>query len=184
MYPATVADELRTRGHDVVSSHDAALRHFEGAFDEDVFTAALVERRVLVTENVSDFRRLEGDALARGGPTPGLVLTTNRHVAIPPRSDGSSLLSMPCSRDSPSSREPSSSRRHPPPERPEGGCVPDLVYKATDAGSSCRGPARTRGSPRLRCRPWRRDIDRRGWSWLLVPVRPRRVSRPAHPRSR
>lgn len=78
MYPATVAEQLRSRDHDVVSVHDPTFRHLEGAPDEDVFAAAAAEGRVLVTENVPDFRRLEAEALARGESTPGLVFTTNQ----------------------------------------------------------------------------------------------------------
>jgi len=48
MYSGTVAEQLRTRGHDVVSVHD------------------------------SDYRRLETAALAEGEPCPGLVSTTDR----------------------------------------------------------------------------------------------------------
>jgi hypothetical protein len=78
MYPATIAEQLRSRGHDVATLHDSDFRQLEGAADADVFAAAVDERRVLVTENVSDFRRLEGEALARGDSTPGFVFTTNR----------------------------------------------------------------------------------------------------------
>ncbi len=84
MYPATVAEQLRSRGHDVVSAHDPDFRHLEGAPDEDVFATAVAERRALVTENVPDFRRLEAEALARGESTPGLIFTTNRQF---PRGD-------------------------------------------------------------------------------------------------
>lgn len=78
MYPATIAEQLRDRGHDVVSIHDADYRKLEGAPDEEIFAIAAAEVRALVTENVPDFRRLEADALARGEPTPSLVFTTNR----------------------------------------------------------------------------------------------------------
>lgn len=50
MYPVTIAGQLRNRGHDVASIHDANFRKLEGAPDEDVFAAAVAERRVLVTE--------------------------------------------------------------------------------------------------------------------------------------
>jgi len=36
MYSATVAEQLRGRGHDVVSIHDAEFRSLEGAPDEEV----------------------------------------------------------------------------------------------------------------------------------------------------
>lgn len=78
MYPATVAEQLRARNHDVASIHDPDFRHLEGTPDEEVFTAAIAARRVLVTENVSDFRRLESEALIRGESIPGLIFTTNR----------------------------------------------------------------------------------------------------------
>lgn len=78
MYPATVAEQLRDRGHDVVSIHDPDYRRLEGAPDEEVFAIAVAEGRALVTENVPDYRRLEADALARGEHTPRLIFTTNR----------------------------------------------------------------------------------------------------------
>ena len=78
MYSATVAVELRRRGFDVVSVHDPDYRHLEGASDQHVFGAAVALERAIVTENVSDFRRLETGALARGEPHPGLVYATNR----------------------------------------------------------------------------------------------------------
>jgi len=78
MYPPVVAEQLRARGHDVVSVHDSEYRQLEGAPDEEVFAAALAYERALVTENVPDFRRLEADALARGESPPILVFTSNR----------------------------------------------------------------------------------------------------------
>jgi hypothetical protein len=78
MYPAVVAERLRSRGHDVVSVHDTEYRYLEGTSDEELFSVALEEGRALVTENVPDFRRLEAEALGRGEPHPVLVFTTNR----------------------------------------------------------------------------------------------------------
>ncbi len=78
MYAPVVAEQLRARGHDVVSFHDPKYRRLEGAPDEEVFAAALAEERALVTENVPDFRRLEADALARGESPVILVFTSNR----------------------------------------------------------------------------------------------------------
>lgn len=78
MYPATIAEQLRGRGHDVVSIHDPDYRRLEGAPDEEIFAIAAAEARALVIENVPDFRRLEADALASGRPTPVLVFTTKR----------------------------------------------------------------------------------------------------------
>jgi hypothetical protein len=78
MYSATIAEQLRRRGHDAVSVHDPHYRRLEGAPDEDVFATAADEERALVTENVPDYRRLEAEALARGGQHAGLIFTTNR----------------------------------------------------------------------------------------------------------
>jgi predicted nuclease of predicted toxin-antitoxin system len=78
MYPPVVAEQLRARGHDVVSVHDPDYSRLEGTPDEEIFAAALAEERALVTENVPDFRRLEADALARGESHATLVFTSNR----------------------------------------------------------------------------------------------------------
>ncbi|MCC6223296.1 MAG: DUF5615 family PIN-like protein [Thermoleophilia bacterium] len=78
MFSPVVAERLRALGRDAVSVHDADQLRLEGAPDEEVVAAALAEERALVTENAPDFRRLEADALARGGQVPTLVFTSNR----------------------------------------------------------------------------------------------------------
>lgn len=78
MYPATLAEQLRARGHDAVSVHDLDFRHLEGAPDAEVFAAAIRHDRAILNENVADFRWLETDALARDAPSPRLIFTTNR----------------------------------------------------------------------------------------------------------
>jgi len=88
MYAATIAEQLRKRGHDVVSVHDPDYRRLEGAPDEDVFATAVDEERALVTENVPDYRRLEAEALARGEQHAGLIFTTNRQF---PRGDPATI---------------------------------------------------------------------------------------------
>ena len=88
MFPAAVAQQLRTRGHDVVSIHDPVYRRLEGAPDAEVFATAVAEERVVVTENVPDFRRLEAAALARGAATTALIYTTNRQF---PRGDPATI---------------------------------------------------------------------------------------------
>ena len=84
MYSAVVAEQLRARGHDVVSIHDSDYRSLEGVPDAEVFATAAGAERVIVTENVSDYRRLETAALADGEPCPGLIYTTDRQF---PRGD-------------------------------------------------------------------------------------------------
>ena len=88
MYAPTVAEQLRARGHDVVSVHDSEYRSLEGEADEAVWTAAIAHDRVLVSENVRDFRRLEAEALARARPLAALIFTTNRQF---PRGDPATI---------------------------------------------------------------------------------------------
>ena len=78
MYPATLAEQLRKRGHDVVSVHDADYQYLQGVPDGEVFSAAIADDRALLTENVADFRRLETESLAHGAPCSRLIFTTNR----------------------------------------------------------------------------------------------------------
>lgn len=78
MYAPAVAEQLRARGHDVASVHGPVFRALEGEPDEDVWAAAVADDRVLVSENVRDFRRIEADAVARAQPVARLVLTTDR----------------------------------------------------------------------------------------------------------
>jgi hypothetical protein len=78
MYAPAVAAELRARGHDVASVHDAIETPLAGAPDADVLSAARREERTLVTENVRDYRPLESGLLADGSHHAGLVYTSNR----------------------------------------------------------------------------------------------------------
>jgi predicted nuclease of predicted toxin-antitoxin system len=88
MYAPTIAEQLRARRHDVASVHDPEFRALEGAPDEDVWAAAIAEDRVLVSENVQDFRRIEANALARAQPVAHLIFTTDRQF---PRGDAGTL---------------------------------------------------------------------------------------------
>lgn len=84
MYAPAIAAELRARGHDVASVHDASQSSLAGATDADVLVAAQRDRRALVTENVRDFRPLESRMLADGAHHAGIVYTSNRQF---PRGD-------------------------------------------------------------------------------------------------
>jgi hypothetical protein len=88
MYAPTVAEQLRTRGRDVASVHDPEYRTLEGEPDEEVWAAAVGADRVLVTENVQDFRRIETDALARAQTAARLIFTTDRQF---PRGDPATI---------------------------------------------------------------------------------------------
>ncbi len=81
MYAPAIAAELHARGHDVASVHDPGYVLLPGASDADVFAAAQRAERIVVTENVRDYRPLESGLLAEGSHHPGLVYTTNRQFA-------------------------------------------------------------------------------------------------------
>lgn len=88
MFSGVLAQQVRRRGHDVVAIQDASCALLQGAGDRDVFEAALVERRTIVTEDVSVFRGLEIDAAAEGRAAPRLIFTTDRQF---PRGDPATL---------------------------------------------------------------------------------------------
>jgi predicted nuclease of predicted toxin-antitoxin system len=76
MFPAAVAEGLRSRGYDAVSV--AEREELKGLPDDDIFTAARSEGRTLVTENVRDFRPISRDWIRAGKVHHGLVFTSNR----------------------------------------------------------------------------------------------------------
>jgi hypothetical protein len=88
MYALAIAEQLRARGRDVASVHDPEYRALEGEPDEEVWSAAIAADRVLVTENVQDFRRIETDALAGAQATARLIFTTDRQF---PRGDPATI---------------------------------------------------------------------------------------------
>jgi Domain of unknown function (DUF5615) len=72
MYPPSIAQGLRDRGHDAVAVVERPeLRQLA---DDAVFAAAQRERRAVVTENVADFARIADDHDRRGAAHHGLVL--------------------------------------------------------------------------------------------------------------
>jgi len=75
MLPLALATELRRRGHDVVGvSERDDLRSKP---DEFLLALAWIEQRVIVTENLSDFRRLSAAAIRGGEQHAGVVLASN-----------------------------------------------------------------------------------------------------------
>lgn len=77
MYPASIAVQLRERGHDVVSVHEAGWRWLEGMSDPSLFAAVVAAERTVVTENVRDFMPLHQRWLTDSRHHYGLVFTTN-----------------------------------------------------------------------------------------------------------
>ena len=75
MFSPAIADGLAARGIDcraVVA--DALLRALS---DLEIFEAALLEGRVIVTNNVPDFESLRRARDAIGGAVPGLIYTSD-----------------------------------------------------------------------------------------------------------
>jgi hypothetical protein len=72
MYPTSIADQLRQRGHDVSAVTERP--ELRSLADEAVFVVAQHERRALVTENIADFSIIADDADQRGQAHYGLVL--------------------------------------------------------------------------------------------------------------
>lgn len=75
MWPATLAEGLRRRGHDVIAVMERSDLAHRG--DDVVFDHAGKEGRVVFTENVPDFVPLAIGVLSTGGTFPGLLLTSN-----------------------------------------------------------------------------------------------------------
>ena len=72
MYPASIAVQLRARGHDVAAVTERPdLRSLP---DAGVFAAAQRERRAVVTENIGDYTIIADDIDQRGETHYGLVL--------------------------------------------------------------------------------------------------------------
>ena len=70
-----VAEELRRRGHDVVAVSETELG---GVADEDVLARAVADRRVVVTNDIRDFRLLHARHLTMGIAHYGIVLVSGR----------------------------------------------------------------------------------------------------------
>ena len=81
MFPPAIADDLVARGIDcraVVA--DVLLRALS---DLEIFEIALLEGRVIVTNNVPDFESLRRAREAAGGEVPGIIYTSD--VTFPRR---------------------------------------------------------------------------------------------------
>jgi hypothetical protein len=75
MFSPAIAGELTARGVDCRAV--AADRLLRALSDLEVFEAALLESRVIVTNNVPDFESLRRAREAVGGHVPGLIYTSD-----------------------------------------------------------------------------------------------------------
>lgn len=81
MYPGVIADGLRRLGVDAVVQETPALR---GLADTDLFVAAELDDRCLVTENVVDLVAVEAHwRAAHGAPHARLILVSPRSFPRP-----------------------------------------------------------------------------------------------------
>jgi Domain of unknown function (DUF5615) len=72
MYPPTIAEQLRRRGHDAVAV--TARPDLRMLADPDLFSAAQEEGRAVATENIADFITVADGYELRGRVHHGLVL--------------------------------------------------------------------------------------------------------------
>lgn len=77
MLSASIAVQLRTRGHDVIAVQDPGLEHLRGVADQQILEHAAAESRAVVTDNVPDFLAGHRAMLAVGAAHAGLLLFGN-----------------------------------------------------------------------------------------------------------
>lgn len=75
MWPPAAAEALRERGHDVEA---VAERDLRTGSDAAILAAARAEGRIVVTQDVGDFRRLAAAEVRAGRIYPALILTDKR----------------------------------------------------------------------------------------------------------
>jgi hypothetical protein len=75
-YSPRIAQQLRRRGHDVVSVSERA--ELIGLGDSDLLRLAAAEKRTIVTENVADFVELTRHFAAREEGHYGVIFTSSR----------------------------------------------------------------------------------------------------------
>jgi hypothetical protein len=78
LYSKQIAEQLRERGHDVVSVKERP--DLEGLKDEELFALAAAERRTILTENWADYDRLTRRAGDLGTTHYGVVFTSRRQL--------------------------------------------------------------------------------------------------------
>lgn len=81
MYPASVADALRSAGIEATTVADLRLA---GASDPEVFGTAVAGGYAVLTENVGDFARLAAEHSTAGGRHHGLLITLSSRFSRRP----------------------------------------------------------------------------------------------------
>lgn len=78
LYSKQIAEELRARGHDVVSVKERD--DLEGLLDEQLFPLMSAEQRAILTENWGDYNRLIQQAAAEGMTHFGVVFSSRQKL--------------------------------------------------------------------------------------------------------
>lgn len=76
-----IAELLRSQGHDVQAVGERA--DLVGQSDRRILEVAASEERVVITNNVKDFRPLASERLARGESHAGLILLPSKRSRTP-----------------------------------------------------------------------------------------------------
>lgn len=76
MFSDTIAQQLRTKGHDVISV--VACAALVALPDDQILAHAAAEGRALVTANIKDFMPLDGRYRAAGQDHAGLILVSTK----------------------------------------------------------------------------------------------------------
>ena len=85
MYPASLAEALRTASIDAVTVAELGLA---GRSDLDLFATAVADGDVLLTENVADFARIAADHLTAGHHHPGVLIALSSRFSRRPAGRG------------------------------------------------------------------------------------------------
>lgn len=86
-----VAEQLRGRGHDVVAAVDVGLA---GVVDPQVLAWATADRRVVVTNNIQDFRPLHSMYLGTGATHHGILLVPTGKYSLKRESLGALVTAL------------------------------------------------------------------------------------------
>jgi predicted nuclease of predicted toxin-antitoxin system len=81
MYPRSLAGALRAAHLDATTAAELGLA---GRSDLDVFTTAVAEGYVVLTENVADFVRIAADHLTAGRHHPGVLIALSSRFSRRP----------------------------------------------------------------------------------------------------
>jgi hypothetical protein len=78
LYAKKIAEQLRKRGHDVVSVKERP--ELEGLSDDALFALMPAEQRAILTENWADYDRQMRKATEEGTTHYGIVFTSRRRL--------------------------------------------------------------------------------------------------------